>query len=149
MDKGFEEYLGAQQKYNEAYPAGKEQQVVRNKKYLDENGKVDWNKWAPGDGRVAESIMENQTLEVGTVIDRYGSVYGKYTSPLGTAYESRALPYKENNCVYHAYRVIKKIDGVTTSEIAAAFDMPGGGIQYELPKNINDLIKEGYLEVIV
>ena len=122
--------------------------VVRDEKYLDENGDIDWEKWAPNGGRVPDTIQENQVIESGGIIDRYGSPYGKYTSPLGTPFEQRALPYKNNPNAYHQYEVLKPIENVTSSEIAPAFDMPGGGIQYELPSSIKDLIKNGFLKEI-
>jgi hypothetical protein len=37
---------------------------------------------------------------------------------------------------------------VTISEIAPAFEQPGGGIQYELPNNIKQLLKDGYIKEI-
>ncbi len=123
--------------------------VVRDDKFLNADGKIDWEKWAPDGGRVPGTIKEGQTLNIGTVIDRYGNPYGKYTSPVGIPYEQRALPYIENPNAYHKYKVIKSIDGVTVSKIAAAFEQPGGGIQYELPSAINRLIKENFLKEIL
>lgn len=122
--------------------------VTRDSKFLDAEGKIDWEKWAPNGGRVPGTIKEGQTLSVGTIIDRYGNKYGKYTSPVGVPYEQRALPYIENPNAYHKYKVVKPIDNVTISEIAAAFEQPGGGIQYELPSNIKQLIKDGYIKEI-
>lgn len=72
----------------------------------------------------------------------------KCTSPLGTPFEKRALPYEYNPNAYHQYEVLKPIENVTSSEIAPAFDMPGGGIQYELPSSVKDLIKSGFLKEV-
>ena len=127
---------------------GVDELVTRDPKFLDSNGNIDWEKWAPNGGRVPGTIKEGQTLDVGTVIDRYGNKYGKYTSPVGVPYEQRALPYIENPNAYHQYEVIKPIDNVTMSEIAKAFEQPGGGIQYELPSSIKQLIKDGFLKEI-
>ena len=113
---------------------------VRDSKYLDVNGNIDWDTWAPNGGRVPEAIKEGQTLDVGTIIDRYGNKYGKYTSPLGVPYEQRTLPYIENPRAYHQYEVLMPLDNVTVSEITAAFEQPGGGIQYELSSTIEQLI---------
>nr|WP_278247555.1 TNT domain-containing protein [Ruminiclostridium hungatei] len=93
-------------------------------------------------------MKEEQTLDVGTVIDRYGNQYGKYTSPVGVPYEQRALPYIENPNAYHQYEVIKPIDNVTMSEIAEAFEQLGGAIQYELPSSIKQLIKDEFIKEI-
>ena len=57
--------------------------IVRDSKFLDVDGNIDWDTWAPNGGRVPGTVKRGQTLEVGTIIDRYGSPYGKYTSPVG------------------------------------------------------------------
>ncbi|MDO5567068.1 MAG: glycohydrolase toxin TNT-related protein [Planctomycetia bacterium] len=35
------------------------------------------------------------TLKVGTIIDRYGSPFGNFTSPVKTSFEERSVPGKE------------------------------------------------------
>ncbi|MEY8268749.1 TNT domain-containing protein, partial [Lachnospiraceae bacterium 64-25] len=122
--------------------------VVRDSKFLDADGNIDWNTWAPNGGRVPGTIQGGQTLDVGTIIDRYGNPYGKYTSPVGIPYEQRALPYVENPSAYHKYEVLKPIDNVTISRIAEAFEQPGGGMQYELPSIVNKLISDNFLREI-
>ena len=102
--------------------------LVRDSIFLDADGNIDWDTWAPNGGRVPGTIQEGQTLEVGTIIDRYGNPYGKYTSPVGVPYEQRALPYIENPNAYHKYEVLKPIDNVTISQIAEAFNQSGGGM---------------------
>lgn len=44
--------------------------------------------------------------------------------------------------------MLKPIDNVTISQIAEAFDKSGGGIQYELPNNIRQLIKDEVIKEI-
>lgn len=105
---------------------GTDELVVRDTKFLDADENIDWEKWAPNGGRVPGTIKENQTIPAGTIIDRYGSQWGKYTSPAGVPYEQRALPYIENPNAYHKYEVLKPIDNVTISEIAPAFEQVGG-----------------------
>ncbi len=127
---------------------GTDELVVRDTKFLDADENIDWEKWAPNGGRVPGTIKENQTIPAGTIIDRYGSQWGKYTSPAGVPYEQRALPYIENPNAYHKYEVLKPIDNVTISEIAPAFEQVGGGIQYELPNNIKKLKELDYIKEI-
>ena len=122
--------------------------IVRDFAFLNSEGKIEWEKWAPNGGRVAGTIKENQTIPTGTIIDRYGSEYGKYTSPEGVPYEKRALPYIENQNAYHKYKVLKQIDNVTISKIAPAFNEIGGGLQYELPNSIKELKSKKYIEEI-
>ena len=69
---------------------GTDELVVRDTKFLDADENIDWEKWAPNGGRVPGTIKENQTIPAGTIIDRYGSQWGKYTSPAGVPYEQRA-----------------------------------------------------------
>ena len=46
---------------------------------------------------------------------------------------------------YHRYKVVKEFD-VESGKIAPAFEQPGGGIQYYIEKkDIDELIKSGYL----
>ena len=122
---------------------------VSDSAFLNTNGEIDWESNAPNGGRVSGTIKFDNTLTKGTVIDRYGSKYGSYTSPVGTPFEQRALPYENNTWAYHKYKIIKDINGVTISEIASAFKQPGGGIQFELPASVDELIKEGFLKEIL
>ena len=130
------------------YTIGTDELVVRDSIFLDADGNIDWEKWAPNGGRVPGTIKENQTISSGTIMDRYGSQWGKYTSPVGVPYEQRALPYIENLNAYHKYEVLKPINNVTISEIAPAFEQVGGGIQFELPYNIKKLKELGYIKEI-
>ena len=125
-----------------------EELVVRDSKFLNTDGNIDWETWAPNGGRVPSTIQKGQSLEVGTIIDRYGSPYGKYVSPLGGLYEQRALPYIENPNAYHKYEVLKPIDNVIVSQIAEAFEQPDGGMQFELPSIVDKLIKNKYLKEV-
>lgn len=127
----------------------KSQLNVSNPAFLDSEGKIDWDNYAPDKGRLPGTIQSNQTLSKGTVIDRYGSKYGNYTSPVGTPFDQRALPYKENSWAYHKYVITKDINDVTSSTIAPAFNQPGMGVQFELPSSIKNLIKAGYLKEIL
>lgn len=131
-----------------SYIHSKSQLQVSNPKFLNQDGKIDWDTYAPNNGRVDGSVLENQTLKQGIIIDRYGSKYGNYTAPVDTPFELRSLPYDDNTWAYHKYKVVKDIDGVTLSEIASAFDQSGEGLQFELPDSVKNLVKEGYLKEI-
>ena len=120
--------------------------IVRDTKYLDESGHVDYLKYALDDGFVA-GTKHIETLDVGALIDRYGGPGGDFTAPKGTPYKMRSLPYYKNQNVYHVYRVIKPIENVEAGTIAPAFGEPGGGIQYKLPAPIEKLPGE-YLEEV-
>ena len=78
----------------------------------------------------------------GTKIDRYGSDYGTFTSPLGIPYEQRALAPGTELKPYSVFEVLKPIE-VKAGEIAPWFNQSGGGIQYVMPDIIDEVIGEG------
>lgn len=120
--------------------------IVRDVKYLDKHGYISWKKVAPHNGFV-KGTERIEMLPEHFIIDRYGGTGGKFAAPFGTPYEMRSLPYFENVHAYHVYRVVTPIQ-VKTGKIAPAFNLPGGGIQYQLPMSIGKLIEKGYLEVL-
>ena len=71
------------------------------------------------------------------------------TAPKGTPSKMRPLPYYETPNAYHVYRVIKPIENVEAGRSAPAFGEQGGGIQYHLPTNVQELIENGYLEEVI
>ena len=90
---------------------------------------------------------ENLTLKTGIYIDRYGSPYGKYFSPLGTPNAMRALPLG-NSGTKTVYKVIKPFE-VQSSKVAPWFGKPGLGKQYYSPiLNADELVEGGYLKII-
>ena len=96
-------------------------------------------------------------------IDRYGGVYGSFLAPAGTPYAERAIPPSSLDstpaagCDYHEYEVLKPFD-VDGGLIAAWFDQPGGGLQFQLdaslvpgaPTQLNVLwlLNNGYLKEV-
>ena len=92
---------------------------------------------------------EKVTLKTGEqLIDRYGPNSGRFVSPKGTSYESRALPRNTNKNEYSLFVVRKDIENVMSGVTAPWFDEVGGGTQYKLPIKIETLLKEGYLEKV-
>jgi len=99
--------------------------------------------WPPNRG--AYGPVEQVTLPTGTVIDRYGSTRGTFTSPVGVPFENRALPSYSANAPYNVYEVLKPIDGVSQSKILPWFGQPGQGTQYELNKPVQWYLDNKYL----
>ncbi len=108
--------------------------------------------WPPARGALSLKMV---TLTSGTLIDRYGGYYdadstfqdkGTFVSLKGVPFPMRALPDKTLSSPYRVYKIVKPIDSVKEGRIIPWFGKPGLGIQYELPYNINDLKKGGYLE---
>ncbi|EME45892.1 hypothetical protein DOTSEDRAFT_70053 [Dothistroma septosporum NZE10] len=94
----------------------------------------------------------NISLSVGTLLDRFGSEYGSYTSPAGLPYAQRSLPppnlnappggmYPYNYQVYIVTRTFK----VQAGPIAAWFGQQGLGLQFLMPSSVRDLVDTGYL----
>lgn len=88
-------------------------------------------------------------MSKGTEFGRIGEGSGSYVAPPNTSPAKLALKPGADTSLYNEYRVIKDIPGVQQAEVAGWFDMPGGGTQYKLPISINDLLNNGYIELIV
>ncbi len=91
----------------------------------------------------ALGAWSDETLQVGTKIDRYGSEFGKFFSSSGTPDLMRALP-PGNTGVLNSYQVLKPFT-VQSSTIAPAFGRVGTGIQYLSPVNAKTLLKRGII----
>ncbi len=100
---------------------------------------------------------ETEIMSKGNVIDRYGdNDSGRYFSPDGSSYESRALPPFMKDKPYEKYEVIKEFE-VKTGEVAPWFGEKGKGIQHYsdsyikdefgnmVEANIYNLVENGYL----
>jgi hypothetical protein len=123
--------------------------------------------YPPGNGfvldRFGNPVVWISRLERGTLVDRYGSVYGSFLAPEGTAYARRSIPPSNlgsnppGSCNYHVYRVLRPFD-VDAGRTAPWFAQPGGGIQDLLdpnlitnaptPLNVQWLLNNGYLEEV-
>ena len=117
-------------------------ELLKSKKtsWYHPNGSINY---PPNNGAVpgTEKMI---TLQPGTKIDRYGAETGRYVSPYGTPFANRSLPPGSDELPYHVYEVLKPIQ-VQSGLIAAWFDQPGGGIQYQFAQTIENLIQSGYL----
>ncbi len=86
-------------------------------------------------------------------MDRYGGyidkdgVYrdkGKFFSPEGAPFESRALPESATE-FRNYYEVVKPIPGVQEGQAIPWFGQPGMGTQYQTQLGVQDLIDGGYI----
>jgi hypothetical protein len=87
-------------------------------------------------------IKDDRLLRFGTLIDRYGSEFGAFLAPAGSPYSSRSIPPSNLNdttapagCNYHVYLVIQPFR-VDFGPVAAWFEQPGGGTQYQLDQTL-------------
>jgi Tuberculosis necrotizing toxin len=100
-------------------------------------------------------ILGKMVLEVGALVDRFGSEYGTYVSAADAPYDQRSLPPSSLNTPpdalypygYHIYNVVKALT-VEGGPIAPWFGQPGLGAQFYVGEtgNILKLIELGYLE---
>lgn len=99
--------------------------------------------YPPNRGFFSEPVK--QTLQPGTIVDRYGLDRGSFVAPAGTPFEARALAPASAGAPYNVFRVVKPIE-VDAGVAAPWFDQPGLGTQYELPARVSDLLKSGHIE---
>jgi YD repeat-containing protein len=85
-------------------------------------------------------------LQPGELVGRLGNERGTFVSPLGTAPETLSLRPGTDVSNLNVYRVIKEIPNTRIGPAAPAFDMPGYGVQKELPSSVKALLKSGHLE---
>lgn len=86
------------------------------------------------------------SLQPGQMVGRLGNERGTFVSPLGTAPESLSLRPGTDLSNLNVYRVTQEIPGTRIGPAAPAFDMPGYGLQQELPYSVKELLKSGHLE---
>ncbi|OAA48929.1 hemagglutination repeat-containing protein [Beauveria brongniartii RCEF 3172] len=103
-----------------------------------------------------DAINGTLTLEVGTLIDRFGSEYGSYVSAASAPFSQRSLPPSSLDADpknpdfpygYHLYKVLRPF-AVVGGPIAPWFGQPGLGAQFYTGGlgNIMKLIEDGYIE---
>lgn len=88
-------------------------------------------------------------LPEGYRFDRFGGTGGEYVSPEGTSFPARALPPDSLSKPYSVYELIRPFDDVSgrpvAGRIAGAFEQPGGGLQFKLPRPVQWLLDNGYI----
>jgi hypothetical protein len=112
-----------------------------------DGGHPNWNYEGEAPDHGALGPEEQTHLPVGRRIDRYGSEYGSYLSPEGTAYPNRGLPADNLAKPYHQYEVVKPLP-VRRGVVKDAFGEPGLGLQFRTNGRIKWYIQHGYLREI-
>lgn len=95
--------------------------------------------WPPIDGFANQPA--NTILMPGTMLDRWGYDNGTFVSPIGVPISARSLKPGTTNNPYSVFLVRNPIE-VEAGEAAAWFGENGGGMQYRLPRAIEDLLKD-------
>lgn len=97
--------------------------------------------WPPNRGFESSG---QASLIPGTKVDRFGSNSGTFVAPDGTPFPQRSLPDGFQNKPLNTFEVLKPIE-VDAGPSAPWFNQPGGGLQFELPGSVDDLINSGHL----
>ena len=115
----------------------------RNNSWYNEDGSISY---PPNNGAVpgTEKII---SLKPGKILGRYGYIGDKsnFVTQTGADASKLSLPPNTDPSIYQEFIVIKEIPNIVQAEIAAWGNSLGGGMQYELPMPIKQLIKEGYI----
>lgn len=123
-------------KYGLTYTKGKKGE---DRFYSDDGKPI----YPPNNGAVG--VEEKTTLLKGTVVSRYGSNRGRYTSPDKTTLSKRSLDREtRNDNEFHRFKIVRDIECIK-GVVAPWFNQEGKGIQYKFSKPIEQLIKEGVL----
>ena len=91
-------------------------------------------------------------LKKGTVIARYGSPGGRFTTDSQSDYSKLSLPYARESIEYHQYEVLSDqlpvLCYVTRGRVAPMFDSPGGAVQYMHEQKISLEIEDGKIQEV-
>ena len=101
--------------------------------------------YPPNDGFAG--IPQKITLEVGTMLQRTGSLYGSFVAPAGTPSQLLALPYDKIGQV-PVYLQVQQPLQVLAGKVAPWFGQMGGGTQYVLNSSVQQLITDGVLRLM-
>lgn len=102
--------------------------------------------YPPNNGAVP-GTEKTISLRPGDSFGRYGNIGDKsnFATQPGADANKLSLPPTTNPGIYQEFVVVKKISEITQAEIAQWGDSDGGGLQYELPMPIKELIIKGYI----
>ena len=86
-------------------------------------------------------------IQPGSIVDRLGGTNGTFVAPQGTPFSARSLPADFASKPLNAYEVVKPIN-VDAGVTAPWFNQLGGGIQFELPKTVQELLNSGHIRPV-
>lgn len=90
-----------------------------------------------------------QTIKPGTVLDRYGSPTGRFFGEPGASVSQRGMAQGTQNLPYTQYRVLKPFDAqVGPAAPVPAFGAEGGAMQYLPGRTVQQLLDDGFLEIL-
>ncbi len=121
--------------------AGAQWNDFLSSKYGADNVVWDW----PKNKGFVYGADEIGPMQSNQLIGRLGNERGTFVSTLDAAPDTLSLRPGTDTSNLNVYRIVKEIPGARIGPAAPAFDMPGYGMQYELPNSVADLLKSGHL----
>lgn len=133
---------GKEEPSDKEEPPRKEEDDESNSWYNEDGS---WNP-PPNNGAVL-GTEETITLKPGDVVGRYGETGPKsdFVTQPGTDPDTLSLPPETKTSIYQEYIVSKYIFNVIKSKAAPWGGSSGGGIQYQLPVPIQELLDQEFL----
>jgi len=112
--------------------------------WFNPNGSMNY---PPNNGAVAGTEV-TITLQPGQTLGRYGTISdnSNFVTAPGANPSSLSLPPNTSGSIYSEYQVIKQIPNTVQSTVAPWGGSTGGGLQYQLPMPIQQLINDGYIK---
>jgi hypothetical protein len=101
--------------------------------------------WPPNRGFLKSP--NSGILQPGSIVNRFGGNSGIFVAPEGTSFGARSLPAEFAGKSLNAFEVVKPID-VEAGVSAPWFEGSGGGVQFELPQTVQELIDSGHLQPV-
>lgn len=96
------------------------------------------------DSTEPQPAAELVTLAVGMIVDRIGDTFGRIVFAPRTPFAERALPPEDVHREYRRFRVVRALQ-VRRDLVPPRLAQPGGGVRYQLPHSLVDLMGLGYL----
>lgn len=96
-------------------------------------------------------VIEDYIIPRGTMLCRYGSPRGVFTTLKGTDYDLLSLPYVKESIEYHEYQVSIELHvkcRVIRGRVAPMFDSTGGAEQYKHYRSIKQECEQGILKEV-
>jgi Tuberculosis necrotizing toxin len=103
-------------------------------------------RWPDNDGCADKPV--DQTLAIGTMIDRFGGTSGSFFSPRGASFNGRATPYVCRQEDYRVYKLVAALP-VHTCKAAAWFGLSGGVTQYKTDESAQSLTDKHIIEEVL
>lgn len=143
--------------YSKSFPDGPfgEKKEVEEKQGVYVKNNDEGTSWYKSDGSInyppnngaVPGTEKTITLKPGDILGRYGEIRNSsnFVTKPGADSNQLSLPPNTNPSIYQEFVVINEIPQTTQSEIMPWGGAEGGGVQYELPMPINQLITDGYI----